>query len=54
MSSFYEFASNSPFLTFFLFLIVGSAIESVFKSIFKREKCACQAPKKKVKPVLSK
>ena len=33
MNNFYEFASDSPFLTFFLFLIALSTIEVVVKCI---------------------
>jgi hypothetical protein len=30
LTNFYQFASNNPWLTFFLFLVVGSTITSVF------------------------
>jgi hypothetical protein len=36
MDGFYRFASDSPVLTFFLFLIVGDCIVGVFRAIFKR------------------
>ena len=32
--SFYEFASNSPFLTFFLAMILGDVIIKVTRAIF--------------------
>lgn len=47
MSDFYKFASDSPFLTFFLGCLVVSAIASAaqFRLItIKRCKCASQAP----------
>lgn len=34
MNDFYQFASNSPFLTFFLFMIIGETIIKTANAIF--------------------
>lgn len=36
--SFYEFASGSPFLTFFLFAVVASAVVGVAEALFGKKK----------------
>jgi hypothetical protein len=37
MDSFYKFASESPWLTFFIALLVGQVIIRVFRAIFGRK-----------------
>lgn len=37
MSAFYKFASENPWLTFFLFLIIGSTIYETVKLIVQRK-----------------
>ena len=37
MNSFYEFASNSPWLTFFLAAIIGDVIIKTARAIFGRK-----------------
>lgn len=41
MSAFYKFASESPWLTFFLACIVAQMLVSIFRAIFGREDCDC-------------
>ncbi len=33
--SFYEFASQNPYLTFFLFAVVGATLVGIAEAIFK-------------------
>lgn len=37
MKDFYDFASNSPILTFFLFMIIGECIYKSFQAIFGKK-----------------
>ena len=38
MRDFYEFASSSPFLTFFLVLVVTHMIVGIFEAVFGKSK----------------
>lgn len=36
MKDFFKFASESPYLTFFLFVVVFDSLARIFEAIFKR------------------
>lgn len=46
MSAFYKFASESPWLTFFLFLIIGSTIYETAKLFVNRKPTSEKKSKK--------